>query len=200
MKIVDIKAMRLTLPEDGIDRAAGDHPGGRRQRSPTPCRATRKSNDMRSLWLPKWDEVWCMVTAEDGTWGPGSTGYGRRWRRSSTTISRPNWSARSAWPPRSADMMFRLTKPYGTVGLASYAISAVDLALWDLKGKLLDQPVYVCSAARRATRCSAMPPATMWTGIRSLGFSAFKLACPYGPADGLDGLDATRRLSPASAI
>ncbi len=24
---------------------------------------------------------------------------------------------------------------------------------------------------------------------QELGFKAFKLACPYGPADGLDGLD-----------
>src|SRR5207244_10312940 len=36
---------------------------------------------------------------------------------------------------RLADMMFRLTKPYGSTGLASYAISAVDLALWDARGK-----------------------------------------------------------------
>ena len=31
----------------------------------------------RSLWLPKWDEVWCKVTLENGTWGLGHTGYGR---------------------------------------------------------------------------------------------------------------------------
>ena len=43
---------------------------------------------------------------------------------------------------RLADMMFRLTKPYGSTGLASYAVSAVDLALWDLRGKLLGQPAY----------------------------------------------------------
>ena len=40
------------------------------------------------------------------------------------------------------DMMQRITTPYGTAGLASYAISAVDIALWDLKGKLLGHPVY----------------------------------------------------------
>ena len=32
------------------------------------------------------------------------------------------------------DMMFRMSKPYGTVGLAAVAMSGVDLALWDLKG------------------------------------------------------------------
>ena len=39
------------------------------------------------------------------------------------------------------DMMLRMTSPYGG-GLAQVAISAIDLALWDLKGKLLKQPVY----------------------------------------------------------
>ena len=37
------------------------------------------------------------------------------------------------------DMMFRLGSPYSATGLASYAISAVDLALWDLKGKILNK-------------------------------------------------------------
>ena len=84
-------------------------------------------------------------------------------------------------------MMFRLTKPYGTEGLASYAISAVDLALWDLKGKLLGQPVYslLGGPARDKIFCYATGNDVDW--YQELGFRAFKLACPYGPADGLEG-------------
>ena len=40
------------------------------------------------------------------------------------------------------DVMRRISAQYGTAGLASYAISAVDNAIWDLKGKLLGRPVY----------------------------------------------------------
>ena len=40
------------------------------------------------------------------------------------------------------DMMVRLSTSFGASGLASYAISAVDCALWDLKGKILQRPVY----------------------------------------------------------
>ncbi len=39
-------------------------------------------------------------------------------------------------------MMRRASSPHGTAGVASYAISAVDNAIWDLKGKLLGKPVY----------------------------------------------------------
>ena len=40
------------------------------------------------------------------------------------------------------DQMFRSTMPYGRKGPALYAISAVDIALWDLAGKHFGQPVY----------------------------------------------------------
>ena len=37
------------------------------------------------------------------------------------------------------DMMRRASSQYGTAGVASYAISAVDNAIWDLKGILLEK-------------------------------------------------------------
>jgi L-rhamnonate dehydratase len=142
----------------------------------------------RSMWLPHFDSAYVQVTAENGM-----SGYG------------PLWPARALVPviehfhehllgqdtlahDRLADMMFRLTKPYGTQGLASYAISAVDLALWDLKGRLFEQPVYslLGGPARERIFCYCTGNDVDW--YKELGFRAFKLACPYGPADGWDGM------------
>lgn len=92
------------------------------------------------------------------------------------------------------DMMSRLASPYSASGLASYAISAVDLALWDLKGKLLNKPVYelLGGPARDRISCYATGNDTDW--YMELGFEATKLACPYGPADGLSGVGRNEEL------
>ncbi|MCL4545431.1 MAG: L-rhamnonate dehydratase, partial [Chloroflexi bacterium] len=89
---------------------------------------------------------------------------------------------------RIADLLFRATKPYGSTGLASYAISAVDLAIWDAVGRVLQRPVYQLLGGKQQERlfCYATGNDVAW--YRELGFRAFKLACPYGPADGLDGI------------
>ena len=88
------------------------------------------------------------------------------------------------------DQLWRSTLPYGRKGLALHAISAIDLALWDLVGKLRDEPVYrlIGGATKDAIPCYV-------TGIQprryqELGYFGCKLPLPYGPADGPAGLKA----------
>jgi L-alanine-DL-glutamate epimerase-like enolase superfamily enzyme len=45
---------------------------------------------------------------------------------------------------------------YGVEGIAAFAISAIDMALWDLKGKLLGQPVANLLGGRLRTEIPAM--------------------------------------------
>ncbi len=191
MKIKSIEAVRLNLPPSP--------PSTTKPRRPSWAAEAEVANPMsrythvkrnRALWLPRtWEAVWCKVEVEDGTWGLGMTGHGRP----VAAVIEDHLAPQLVGQPclaheKLSDMMFRVTKPYGSPGLASYAISAVDLALWDLKGKLLDKPVYelLGGPARERQLCYCTGNDVDW--YLELGFKAFKLACPYGPADGLEGL------------
>lgn len=149
----------------------------------------------RSVWRPKWPAVGCLVTADDGSWGFGVSRYGAP----VIAIVNEHFGPLLAGEPALAterlyDMMTRLASPYGAGGLAAYATSAVDLALWDLKGKALGRPVYelIGGPARDHIDCYATGNDTDWH--MELGFRATKLACPHGPEDGLAGLDANEAL------
>jgi L-rhamnonate dehydratase len=143
---------------------------------------------LRSTWRPRWPSVGCLVTATDGSWGFGMTRYGTpvisiiNEHMGPLLVGEPCMATEKLW-----DVMVRVTSPYGG-GLASYAISAVDLALWDLKGKLLGRPVYevIGGPARQNIECYATGNDTDWQ--MEIGFKATKVACPYGPADGLRAL------------
>lgn len=143
----------------------------------------------RASWRGGFSAVGVLVTADDGSWGFGTTTYGPM------TISLINdhfgpllIDEPALATDRLFDMMMRLSSPYSPAGLASYAISGVDLALWDLKGRMLGLPVYELAGgpARETQFCYATGNDTDWH--MELGFRATKLACPYGPADGLAGL------------
>jgi len=188
MKIQSIRVVKVNFPVRQPKTPARREGWGPSDEVANPMSRYPHVKRHRSLWLPKFEGAYVQVTAEDGSWGLG-----------------PLWPARPLAPiiehfneqlsgqdcfaiERLADMMFRLTKAYGTQGLASYAISAVDLALWDLKGRILGQPAYQLfgGPAREKMFCYATGNDVDW--YKELGFRAFKLACPYGPADGLDGL------------
>jgi L-rhamnonate dehydratase len=149
----------------------------------------------RTVWRPKWPAVGCLVTASDGSWGFGVSRYGSpviaivNEHFGPLLIGEPALATERLW-----DMTTRFASPYGAGGLSAYATSAIDLALWDLKGKVLKRPVYelIGGPSRSHVECYATGNDTDWH--MELGFRATKLACPHGPADGLEGLDANEAL------
>ncbi|WP_309085474.1 enolase C-terminal domain-like protein [Chelativorans sp.] len=89
------------------------------------------------------------------------------------------------------DQMYRASLPYGHGGLIGMAIAGVDLALWDLKGKLLGQPVYKLLGG--ATKDDGIPcyltthsdAVGHW---RDSGFLGVKIAAPFGAESGRAGV------------
>lgn len=143
----------------------------------------------RSSWSAKWKSTVCVVTAADGTFGLGTSSFGGPVSRIINDHFSPHIVGENCMATEKLfDMMSRLATPYGGQGLASYAISAVDLALWDLKGKVLDRPVYELLGGPQKDKifCYATGFEAEW--YMELGFRAMKLPFPYGPADGEEGL------------
>ncbi len=190
MKIADIRAVRVTQPQQPPKTPPRRTSWAQEAEVANPMSRFPKVKRHRGLWLPKgWEEVWCQVTLEDGTQGLGSTSHGRAVAAVIDDHLAPNLIGEDIFAiEKISDMMFRMTKPYGSTGLAAYAVSAVDLALWDALGKLLDKPVYALLGGphKESLFCYATGNDVDW--YLELGFTAFKLACPYGPADGLDGI------------
>ena len=84
-------------------------------------------------------------------------------------------------------------------GTPMFSISAIDCALWDLRGKVMGQPVHVCSAVRPAPSCPPTPPCSgsRWNRTRSKparkeyaakGYTAQKWFPRWGPSDGREGI------------
>ncbi len=94
--------------------------------------------------------------------------------------------------------MYRRTLPYGRKGIGMTAISALDLAIWDAKGKLLSQPVFRLLGGRTkpsipvyASRLYSQPLEQLAAEAKAYvdqGFSAVKLRFGWGPKDGVAGI------------
>lgn len=135
-------------------------------------------------------QVWVQVTAEDGTWGLGSCSFGAPSASVIETIYAPLLEGRDCLAIEFLnDLMWRAVQRLGDAGHATVARSAVDLALWDLKGKLLDLPVYslLGGPCREAIDLYATGDDLDW-GME-LGFKAFKVTNPVHYREGTEGLN-----------
>ncbi|MFO0980384.1 MAG: L-rhamnonate dehydratase [Planctomycetota bacterium] len=93
------------------------------------------------------------------------------------------------------DQMFRASLYYGRKGLAIHAISAIDLALWDLLGRLRGEPVYALVGGKTKDRLPTYATTPRPDLAKELGFFGAKLPLPFGPVDGKAGLEQNRALA-----
>ena len=86
------------------------------------------------------------------------------------------------------DQMYLATIFYGRKGLVLNAISCVDLALWDLLGKLRDLPVYRMIGGAVREEISFYATGARPDLAQKMGFIGGKLPLHHGPAEGEEGL------------
>jgi L-rhamnonate dehydratase len=191
MKIKSIDAWRLNRP------APAPHPMARRPgylasaphafpiaKYPEFSRVVR---DIPGVILP---EIWVRITAEDGTWGIGQGHWGDLVEPIVRAHFAPLLVGRDCLALEYLnDLMWRYSQRFGATGLASVAKSAIDQALWDLKGKLLGVPVYslIGGPCREAVELYVTTDDLDWA--MELGFKAFKISNPVHYDEGLAGIN-----------
>jgi L-rhamnonate dehydratase len=157
----------------------------------------------RSRWNATWKRVAVVVTADDGTEGFGFTNHGEPVREIINGHFAPVLTGQDCLATEKHwDIMRRISAPYGSAGLASYAMSAVDIALWDLKGKVLGRPVYelLGGPQKDAIDCYASNTDLAYGTANSiewfleLGFRAVKVFLREGPEGGIGAVRRTEEL------
>jgi L-rhamnonate dehydratase len=103
------------------------------------------------------------------------------------------WDSELLW-----QHMYRRTMAFGRKGIALVAISAVDIAIWDLLGKSAKQPVYRLLGGRTKPRIPVYASRLYSTPLKELasearkyksqGYKAMKLRFGWGPVDGAEGM------------
>ena len=136
----------------------------------------------------------------DGVVGIGTAGFGNPAAVELVRQLEPHVTGRA--PDEVAhiwELMYRSTLNIGRRGVVLHAISAIDIALWDLLAKQLGVPVYVLLGGRVR---SALPVYASWlyatedldalaseaASWAAQGFRAVKQRLPYGPLDGREGI------------
>ena len=108
-------------------------------------------------------------------------------------IGQDPWNVERLW-----QHMYRKTMAFGRKGIGMVAISALDIALWDVLGKSARQPVFRLLGGRTKTRIPVYASRLYATelselaaeakGYKDEGYRAMKLRFGWGPADGAHGM------------
>lgn len=129
------------------------------------------------------------VEADNGVVGFGITtgGYPAAWlvmnHLDRFVVGQPVENLEQMW-----DQMYSASLYYGRKGIVMNAISAVDLACWDLLGRLREEPVYAMLGGKVRDELQFYATGPRPDLAKEMGFIGGKLPLVYGPADGEAGL------------
>jgi L-rhamnonate dehydratase len=108
-------------------------------------------------------------------------------------IGQNPWDTEFLW-----QHMYRKTMAFGRKGVGMAAISALDIALWDVLGKSAKQPVYRLLGGRTKPRVPVYASRLYSVELSALaaearrykdeGYKAMKLRFGWGPTDGAEGM------------
>jgi L-rhamnonate dehydratase len=140
------------------------------------------------------------VEADDGTVGIGNAALAPLVTKAlidqyltPLLVGQNPWDIEFLW-----QHMYRNTMAFGRKGVGMTAISAVDIALWDLLGKAAKQPVFRLLGGRTKARIPVYASRLYSTGLENMaaeaqrykadGYKAMKLRFGWGPNDGAAGM------------
>ena len=96
------------------------------------------------------------------------------------------------------EKMYRRTHAWGRRGLGLVALSAIDIAIWDVLGKLTNKPVFKLLGGRTKKKIPVYASKLYSQPIKDLqneaekykkqGFKMFKMRFGWGPKDGPEGM------------
>lgn len=157
-----------------------------------------KGDAMSSFRFHQW--LTCEVESDDGTIGIGNAAL------APTVVKKAidDWYAALVIGEDPFDYayiwekMYRRTHAWGRRGIGMTAISAIDIAIWDLMGKLTGKPVFKLLGGRTKekipvyySKLYAGPVETMQAEAEKAmkqGYQGFKSRFGYGPKDGMAGM------------
>lgn len=120
--------------------------------------AEKRSQPIRDAlqWLDASGHAHITIETDDGITGTSSTYFGRVVQAPKVLshfvndVLGPEIIGEDPFLVRGIrDKLWKLTDYHGTQGLALFGISGIDIALWDLMGRALEQPVWRLLGAQR---------------------------------------------------
>lgn len=157
-----------------------------------------KGDAMNSFRFHEW--LTCEIEMEDGTIGIGNAALAPNLVKAAIdeyyapiVIGEDPFDYAYLW-----EKMYRKTHAWGRKGVGMIAISAVDIAIWDLMGKLTGKPVFKLLGGRTKEKIPAYYSKLYSGSIDSMqaeaqeamrtGYQGYKSRFGYGPKDGMKGM------------